>query len=94
MLSRQQPLSTPRPKQLQQLLAEESTQVPAVKLGILLLLFAGNLVAYLRSYQLCVCSWHAAHDCLHNQKASGSARMSECTVFNNTLLVLVVECRC
>lgn len=39
--------SSPGKKQLQQLLAEESTQVPIFKLGILLLLFAGNLVEWL-----------------------------------------------
>ena len=55
MASHQQPLTTPREKQLQQLLAKESTQVPIVKLGILLLLFAGNLVPYLHSYQPCIC---------------------------------------
>ena len=55
MESPQQPLATPREKQLQQLLAKESTQVPIVKLGILLLLFAGNLVPCPHSYQLCVC---------------------------------------
>lgn len=46
MVSPQQPLThrSPGQKQLQQLLAEESTQVPTIKLGILLLLFAGNLV--------------------------------------------------
>ena len=38
--SQQRP-STPEEKQLQQLMAKESKQVPLVKLGILLLLFAG-----------------------------------------------------
>lgn len=55
VVSQQQPLSNPQKKQLEQLLAQESTQVPAVKLGILLLLFAGKLVSYLPSYQPCIC---------------------------------------
>ncbi len=42
-VSQQRP-STPEQKHLQQLLAKESKQVPQVKLGMLLLLFAGELL--------------------------------------------------
>ena len=59
--SSQQRPSTPEEKQLQQLMAKESKQVPLVKLGILLLLFAGT--CHKPALLLCCAVLHCAVLC-------------------------------